>query len=81
VQGYSVELWWGVFAPAGTPKAIVDKLNAEIRAIIDTPEMRETFAREGAEPTLLTAPEFTGYVRNEIDKWRKVAKARNITAN
>lgn len=82
VPGYEVEIWWGIFAPANTPKPVVDKLNAEIRAIIDTPEMRERFGHEGAEPsTTVTADQFASYVRSELDKWRKVAHERNITAD
>jgi tripartite-type tricarboxylate transporter receptor subunit TctC len=82
VPGYSVEIWWGVFAPGGTPQPVVDRLNSEIRAIIDTPDMRERFAHEGAEPqTAVTAPQFGAYVRNELGKWRKIAVEKNITAD
>ncbi len=80
VPNYSTELWWGVFAPAGTPPALVDKLNAEIRDIIATPEMRETFAREGAEPSAMTAAQFSDHIRKDTARWKQVAKARNITA-
>lgn len=82
VPGYEVNIWWGLFAPAGVPKPVVDKLNAEIRTIIDTPELRERFAQEGAEPsTTVTADQFAAYVRQELDKWNKVARERNITAD
>jgi tripartite-type tricarboxylate transporter receptor subunit TctC len=82
VPGYEVEIWWGVFAPAGVPKPVVDRLNAEIRSIVDTPEMRERFAHEGAEPsTTMTAEQSAAYVRAELDKWRKVAREKNITAD
>jgi tripartite-type tricarboxylate transporter receptor subunit TctC len=81
VPGYDAELWWGVFAPAGTPPAVVQKLNAGIRAIADTAEMRERFAQEGADSAAtMTPPEFATYVRAEIEKWRKVAQDRNIKA-
>lgn len=82
VPGYEVDIWWGIFAPAGVPKPVIDKLNAEIRTIIDTPELRERFAQEGAEPsTTVTADQFAAYVVQELDKWRKVARERNITAD
>lgn len=82
VPGYEVEIWWGIFAPAGVPKPVVDRLNAEIRSIVDTPEMRERFAQEGAEPsTSVTADQFASYVRLELDKWRKIAREKNITAD
>lgn len=81
VPNYSAELWWGVFAPAGTPAALVERLNKEIRDIIATPEMRETFAREGAEPSALTAPQFAAHIRQDAERWKQVAKTRGITAD
>lgn len=82
VPGYDVELWWGVLAPAGMPQPMVDRLNVEIRAIIATPDMQKRFAQEGADPsTAMTAGEFAAYVRADIEKWRKVAKERNIVAD
>jgi len=81
VPGYEVEIWWGVFAPGGTPGPVVERLNAEINGIINTPEMRERFAQEGAEPTDSVTPEqFGGYVRKELDKWRTVAREKQISA-
>jgi tripartite-type tricarboxylate transporter receptor subunit TctC len=82
LPGYEVEIWWGVFAPGGTPAPIVERLNAEINSIINTPEMRERFAQEGAEPTNSVTPQQVGaYVRKELDKWRAVAKEKNISAD
>jgi tripartite-type tricarboxylate transporter receptor subunit TctC len=81
VPGYEVEIWWGVFAPRGTPAPVVDRLNAEINEIINTPEMRERFAGEGAEPTNAVTPaQFGEYVRKELDKWRTVAQEKHISA-
>ena len=81
VPGYEVEIWWGVFAPPGTPAPVVERLNEEINTIINTPEMRERFATEGAEPTSgVTPAQFGAYVRKELDKWRAVAQEKNITA-
>jgi tripartite-type tricarboxylate transporter receptor subunit TctC len=80
VPGYSVESWWGVFAPAKTPKPVIDRLNREIRAVADTPEMRELFARESTEPSNMTPEQFGEYVQAEVSKWRKLAHERNITA-
>jgi tripartite-type tricarboxylate transporter receptor subunit TctC len=81
VPGYEVEIWWGVFAPRGTPAPVVDRLNAEINEIINTPEMRERFAGEGAEPTNSVTPaQFGEYVRKELDKWRTVVEEKHITA-
>jgi tripartite-type tricarboxylate transporter receptor subunit TctC len=81
VPGYEVEIWWGIFAPAGTPAPVVERLNSEIGAIIDTPEMRERFAQEGAEPaTGVTAAQFAAYVKRELDKWRTIAQEKQISA-
>ncbi len=79
VPGYSVEVWWGVFAPARTPKAVVDRLNEEIRAAGQTETMRELYAREGTEPGTLSPTEFSTFFGAEIAKWSRLAKERNIT--
>ncbi|MDH4375507.1 MAG: tripartite tricarboxylate transporter substrate-binding protein [Ramlibacter sp.] len=78
LPGFDVESWWGIFAPAKTSRAMVDRLNQEIRAIADTPEMRELFSRESTEPSAMTSQQFAAYVQSEINKWRKLVKDRNI---
>ena len=78
VPGYEAGQWWGVLAPAKVPAAIVAKLNSEINAILSAEDMRARLANEGAEPVLMTPEAFTSFVRNEIAKFRKVAKERNI---
>ncbi|CAN5350628.1 tripartite tricarboxylate transporter substrate binding protein [soil metagenome] len=80
VPGYDVDVWWGVWAPAKTPKPLVDRLNTEIRAAAQTPEMRELLASESTEPSPFTADQFATYLKSEVDKFRKLAKDRNITA-
>lgn len=81
VLGYEVEIWWGIFAPRGTPAPVAERLNAEINDIINTPEMRERFAQEGAEPTRAVTPaQFGAYVNKELDKWRTVAQEKQISA-
>lgn len=79
LPGYAVEAWWGVLAPARTPKTVVDALNKEFHAITELPEMRTLFAQEGAEPTGMSATEFAAYLKEELAKWKKIAKERNIT--
>jgi tripartite-type tricarboxylate transporter receptor subunit TctC len=78
VPGFDVESWWGVYAPPRTPKALVDRLNAEIRRIADGAEMRELFERESTEPGTLDAAQFATYVATESAKWRKLAAERGI---
>lgn len=77
--GYSVELWWGVLAPAGTPGPLVERLNAEIRGIVNDPKMRAMFAEESAVPAELTASQFAALVQADATKWKQVAADRNIS--
>ncbi len=81
VPGYAVDAWFGVFAPAKTPDAIVNRLNGEIVGIMKLPEMREKLAAQGAEPLTSTPAEFASYVRDEAAKWSKVIKQSGISAN
>lgn len=78
VPGYDVSLWWGVFAPAKTPKPVVDRLNAEIHKALATAAMKKHFADFGAEAAPMTADAFSAKVREEIAKWRKVIQSANI---
>jgi tripartite-type tricarboxylate transporter receptor subunit TctC len=80
VPGYSVDVWWGIYAPAGTPVAYVDKLNAAIRKVSAEPEMRELFAREATEPSNMNRTEAAQYVASELAKWKRLASERHIVA-
>ena len=80
VPNYSFELWWGVLAPHGTPPEIVEKVNADMNKILTTPEMKEVFLREGAEPAVMTPAQFSKTIRDEIEGWKQVAKRANIKA-
>jgi tripartite-type tricarboxylate transporter receptor subunit TctC len=77
-KGYDVELWWGVLAPAGVPREVVTKLNTEINKALATTEMKEFLVREGAEASPATPDEFGALIRNEIQRWQKVAKDAGI---
>jgi len=78
VPSYSFELWWGVLAPPGVPAEIVDKVNADMNRILGTPEMKEVFLREGAEPSTMTPAQFAKTIRDEIEGWKRVAKQADI---
>lgn len=80
VPGYEAGQWWGVLAPARLATPIVGKLNAEINAILSTDDMRARLANEGAEPVLMTPEAFTRFMRNEIEKFRKVVKEKGLKA-
>ncbi len=74
VIGYEIGSWQGVFAPAGTPPAIVKRLNTEIVRIINTPEVQEKLLALGAEPVGNSTEEFTVFVKAEVVKWGDVVK-------
>jgi len=80
VPGYESTIWLGVMAPAGTPKPIIDKLNAEIVKIINLPDVKEAWAKQGAVPMPMTPEEFDKYLRQDIEKWAHVVKVSGATA-
>jgi tripartite-type tricarboxylate transporter receptor subunit TctC len=77
--GYEISSWQGVFAPAGTPKAIIDKLNGEIVAMLRTPEVQERIKREGAVPIGSSPEQWSERFRAEVAKWAKVAKSAGLS--
>jgi hypothetical protein len=80
VKGYEVSTWYGVLAPARTPKAIVTKLHGEIVRLIAVPDTREKLLSQGFEPVGSTPDEFGAYIKSEIAKWAKVIKTAKIKA-
>ncbi|MCJ0762187.1 tripartite tricarboxylate transporter substrate binding protein [Variovorax terrae] len=78
VPGYQFEIWWGLLAPAGTPEAVVQKINAEVNKIVASQDMRAFLLREGAEPVNLSAAQFAAQIRSEIPYWQQVAKRAAI---
>jgi tripartite-type tricarboxylate transporter receptor subunit TctC len=80
VPGYEGVNWWGVLAPAGTPKEIVDKLSKDIAAALASPEVQKQFESEGAEVVQMGPAEFGKYLESEMAKWEKVVKEAKIKA-
>jgi tripartite-type tricarboxylate transporter receptor subunit TctC len=78
VPGYEVTAWYGVSAPAKTPRAIIDRLHAEIVRALNSPDLRERLTSQGADPVHRTPEEYTAFVQSEIVKWAKVIKAAGI---
>lgn len=74
LPGFEATSWYCVVAPAGTPKAIIDRLNAEIVKALNTPEMRQRLADDGAEVESSTPAELARFVHSEIAKWAKAVK-------
>jgi tripartite-type tricarboxylate transporter receptor subunit TctC len=80
LPGYEEYNWYGLLAPRGTPKAIVNKLNTDIVAVLRSPDMQERLTRDGAEVIASTPDEFTRFVKSEIAKYAQVIKARGLKA-
>jgi len=78
IPGYEVSAWFGIFAPAGVPQPVVQRLNAEFVKALQQPDLRQRLASQGAEPLTNTPDEFAAYLRAEIDKWAKVVKAAGM---
>jgi tripartite-type tricarboxylate transporter receptor subunit TctC len=74
VTGYEATIWLGLMAPAGTPKPIIDKLNAAVNEAIKRPEIVKLWAEQGAAPMSMTPQEFDKYLRDDIVKWANVVK-------
>lgn len=75
IAGYEATIWLGVMAPAGTPKPIVDMLNAEINKAVKRPDNVRLWANQGASPMAMTSPEFDKFLRSDIVKWASVVKS------
>jgi tripartite-type tricarboxylate transporter receptor subunit TctC len=79
VKGYDVATWFGVFAPAKTPPAIVENLSAEIAKSLTVPSLRDKITVQGAQPVGSTSAEFQKHVREEIEKWTRIIREAKIT--
>ncbi len=78
VKGYEAGTYTGLFAPAGTPPAVVAKLHGALRQALANPGVRERYRAAGADVWEMSQPEFDAYVRADLEKWRKVAREANI---
>jgi tripartite-type tricarboxylate transporter receptor subunit TctC len=74
LPGYDAVIWLGVMAPAGTPKPIIDALNADIQKIANAPDVKDAWAKQGAVPMHMSAEEFGKFMEQDIQKWAKVVK-------
>jgi tripartite-type tricarboxylate transporter receptor subunit TctC len=78
VPGYVVAGWYGVLAPAGTPPAIVNKLNREIVRIVHLPDVAEKMATDGSEPVGSSPAQFAAHIKSEVEKWRDLIHKTGI---
>ena len=81
LPGFEVASWYGLLAPAGTPREIITRLHAEVVKAVASPEVRERFQSFGAEPVGSSPEEFATQIKSDIAKWAKVAKAANVRAD
>jgi len=81
VKGYESLSWSGIMAPAGTPRRVIDKLNAAIEKILRDPDVKQRFASLGVEAVGGPPEAFSRHIRAESEKWARVVKTANITLN
>ena len=74
VPGYEATIWLGLMAPAGTPKPIIDKINAAVNAVVKRPDIVKLWTQQGAIPMSMTPEEFDKFLRGDIVKWAEVVK-------
>ncbi|MFH1604519.1 MAG: tripartite tricarboxylate transporter substrate-binding protein, partial [Pseudomonadota bacterium] len=78
LPGFDVGFWYGILAPASTPKPIIDKLSREIARILATPDFREKLLSQGVDPFISTPEHFAALLKADMVKWGKVIKIANI---
>lgn len=80
LPAYQISTWWGILAPAGTPRPIIDKLNAEVRKALELPDVKERFATMWVVPSPTTTEQFATRIHQEYDKWAQVVKEAKVEA-
>lgn len=78
VPGYEAGIWLGLMAPAGTPRPILERLNAEVVKVLNAPDVKEAWTRQGAQPMPMTIAEFERFLREEIPKWGALVRATGM---
>ena len=81
LRGYEANAWFATFAPAGTPPALVSRLNAQIAGIVNAPDVRNRLAAQGAEPSTSSPEELGRYAASETERWRKVIRTSGAKAD
>ena len=79
LPGFDVDLWIGIYGPAGMPQPVLAKLNSELNKVLKHPELKAAFAKIGIEPRGATLEESAAFTRSEYEKWRKVIIEGKIT--
>ena len=81
LRDFEVTTWYGVLAPAGTPRNVITRLNGELVKIMHSPELKEKLAATGTEPHTSTPEEFAAYIKSEIAKWGDVVRKAGVKAD
>jgi tripartite-type tricarboxylate transporter receptor subunit TctC len=81
LRDFEVTTWYGVLAPAGTPRPVISRLNAELVKIMHSPELKERLAATGTDPRTSTPEEFAAYIKSEIAKWGDVIRKAGVKAD
>jgi tripartite-type tricarboxylate transporter receptor subunit TctC len=75
LPGFDIQAWYGFMAPAGTPREIVAKINADVVAIVRRPDFQERLAKDAIVPVANTPEEFAGQIKTDLERWAKIVKA------
>jgi tripartite-type tricarboxylate transporter receptor subunit TctC len=78
VPGYETGIWLGLMAPAGTPRPVLERLNAEVAKVLSAADVKQTWDRQGAVPMNMTIAQFDKFLRDDIVKWAGVVKATGM---
>jgi tripartite-type tricarboxylate transporter receptor subunit TctC len=78
LPGFEVSTWYGIFAPKGTPQAIVDRMIKEVRTALQVPSIKEAWERNGSDVPDVTGPAFAKMLSSEVERWRKVVTDANV---
>jgi len=81
LRDFEVTTWYGVLAPAGTPRSVISRLNAELVKIMHSPDLKEKLAATGTDPLTSTPEEFAAYIQREIVKWGEVVRKAGVKAD
>ena len=75
LKGFGTTPWYGLFAPAGTPKAVVNQLNAEVAKALESKEVHERLAGVGCEPYKTSSDQFTSLIKSDLPRWAAIVKS------
>jgi len=74
VPGYEATIWLGLMAPTGTPRPLLDRLSAEVNKVVNSADVKETWAKQGAAPMGMSVDQFGRFLREDVQKWSKLVK-------